>query len=222
MNTPALFAFLKALAANNRREWFNDHKEEYEAARTEFEALLQQVITRIATFDDSVRGIEPRQCTYRIYRDTRFTQDKTPYKTHFGGYINAKGKKSDHCGYYIHIEPGNCQLAGGSYCPPPPLLKALRQAVYDNMDEYRSIVEDPAFSRYFPVVGENFLKGAPKGFPKDYPYLRYLQCKEYTVYHSVPDEFFLAPSFLDETEQVFRQLKRFSDFVNYTIDEFDE
>ncbi len=221
MNIPDLFSFLKDLAANNDRTWFNAHRERYEAARTTFEQLLTVAIAHISAFDESIRGIEPKDCTYRIYRDTRFSPDKTPYKTHMGGYINARGKKSDYCGYYIHLEPGNCMLAGGSYCPPPALLRALRQSVYDNIDEFRAIVEDPAFRRYFPVVGETFLKSAPKGFPKDFPYLKYLQCKEYTVYCPVEDRFFLQADFLDRMDDIFRQLKRFADFVNYTIDELE-
>lgn len=118
MNIPVIFQFLKELSANNNREWFNSHREQYEVARSEFENLLTVIISRISLFDESIRGIEAKDCTYRIYRDTRFSEDKTPYKTHLGGYINAKGKKSDHCGYYVHLEPGNCLLAGGSYCPP--------------------------------------------------------------------------------------------------------
>ena len=221
MDIPVIFRYLKDLAANNNRDWFNAHRDAYESARSEFENLLTAVIARISTFDETIRGIEAKDCTYRIYRDTRFSQYKTPYKIHMGGYINAKGKKSDHCGYYIHLQPGNCLLAGGSYCPPPALLKALRQAVYDNIDEFRAIVEDPAFSHYFPVVGETFLKTAPKGFPKNFPYLKYLQCKEYTVNCPLSDDFFLAPDFLDRTTDIFRQMKRFADFVNYTIDDFE-
>ena len=93
--------------------------------------------------------------------------------------------------------------------------------MYDNMDEFRSIVEDPAFKQYFPIIGENFLKTAPKGFPKDYPYLKYLQCKEYTICCNVSDDFFLTPSFLDRADDIFKQMKRFADFVNYTIDDFE-
>lgn len=89
------------------------------------------------------------------------------------------------------------------------------------MAEYRSIVEDPLFKQYFPVVGETFLKTAPKGFPKDYPYLKYLKCKEYTVACSQPDHFFLESDCLDRIDDIFRQMKRFSDFINYTIDEFE-
>lgn len=92
MNVPVIFQFLKELSANNNREWFNAHRDEYENARNEFENLLTVIISRISLFDESIRGIEAKECTYRIYRDTRFTEDKTPYKNHFGGYINAKGK----------------------------------------------------------------------------------------------------------------------------------
>ena len=221
MDVAAIFQFLRELSRHNDREWFNAHKDWYKQAQADFDLLLTGVIVRIAAFDESVRGIQAKDCTYRIYRDTRFSPDKTPYKTHFGGYINAKGKKSDHCGYYVHLQPGNCMLAGGSYCPPAPLLKAMRQAVYDNIDEFRSIVEDPAFRQYFPVIGENFLKTAPKGFPKDFPYLKYLQCKEYTVYCGLPDDFFESAGFLDRMDDIFRQMKRFADFMNYTIDDFE-
>lgn len=220
MDVVSIFRFLKELSLHNNREWFNAHKEEYRCVQAEFESLLTAVISRISLFDGTIRGIQARDCTYRIYRDIRFSSDKTPYKTHFGGYVNARGKKSDHCGYYLHLENGNCMLAGGSLCLDPRVLKALRQAVYDNIDEYRAIVEDPAFRRYFPVIGETRLKAAPKGFPKDFPYMDYLKCKEFTCTCSVPDDFFLEPGFLDRTEDVFRQLKRFADFTNYTIDDF--
>lgn len=221
MNIPVIFQFLRELSANNNRVWFQAHKEEYLEAQREFEDLLTVIIARVSLFDESVAGVQAKDCTYRIYRDTRFTLDKTPYKTHFGGYINAHGKKSDHCGYYVHIENGNCMLAGGSWCLPPKVLKALRQAVYDNIDEYRGIVEDPAFKRYFPVIGETWLKTAPKGFPKDFPYIDYLKCREYICSCQVDDELFLAPDMLDRVEDILRQLKRFADFVNYTIDDYE-
>jgi len=221
MNIPIIFQFLKELSLNNNREWFNDHKDDYLKAQTEFENLLTAIIQRISLFDDEIVGIQAKDCTYRIYRDVRFSQDKSPYKLHFGGYINGKGKKSEHCGYYVHLQLGYCLLAGGSLCPPPDILKALRQSVYDNIDEYRSIVEDPAFKKYFPVIGENFLKTAPKGFPKDFKYIDYLKPKEFICSYQVPDEFFLDEKMLDNAADAFKQLKRFSDFTNYTIDEFE-
>lgn len=221
MNIPVIFHFLKEISEHNNREWFHTHKYLYEEARDEFEQLLSVIISRISLFDESIRGVHAKDCTYRIYRDTRFSPDKTPYKTHLGGYINAHGKKADHCGYYVHLEPGNCLLAGGSWCLPSKILKAVRQAVYDNMDEYRSIVEDPAFKQYFPQIGETFLKTAPKGFSKEYEYIQYLQCKDYTCCCNLPDDFFYSPDFLERTDEIFKQLKRFADFINYTIDDFE-
>lgn len=112
-------------------------------------------------------------------------------------------------------------LAGGSLCLPSNILKALRQSIYDNIDEYRSIVEDPEFQQFFPIVGEDFLKTAPKGFPKDFKYIDYLKPKEFACAYSVPDSFFLTPDILDKIEEVFRQFKRFADFTNFTIDDFE-
>ena len=221
MNPSVIFDFLKELSVNNNREWFNNHREDYDKARIEFENLLSLVISRISLFDESVKNIQPKDCTYRIYRDTRFSLDKTPYKTHFGGYINSRGKKSDHCGYYIHLEPGNSFLAGGSYCLPPKVLKAVRQSIFDNIDEYRGIVEVPNFKKYFPIVGDDFLKTVPKGFPKDFKYIDYLKCREYTCIYKVLDAFFSSSDFLQQTESIFIQFKRFADFLNYTIDDFE-
>lgn len=221
MNIPVIFQFLNNISANNNREWFNMHKDEYQLAYTEFEKFLAKVIARISLFDPSIRGIQPKDCTYRIYRDTRFSADKTPYKTHIGGYINAKGKKSNHCGYYLHIEAGKCMLAGGSLCLPSNILKAVRQSIFDNIDEFVSIVEDPAFKKYFPIIGEDFIKTAPKGFPKDFKYIKYLQCRQYTCAYMIPDNFYNSDNYMDEIENVFKQFKRFADFLNFTIDELE-
>lgn len=119
MDIPGILDFLKVLAANNNREWFQEHKAEYLSVQADFEELLAGVIARLSPWDESVAHVLPRDCTYRIYRDVRFSSDKSPYKTHIGGYINARGKKSNHCGYYLHLEPGNCMLAGGSWCILP-------------------------------------------------------------------------------------------------------
>ncbi|MDR3117830.1 MAG: DUF2461 domain-containing protein [Mediterranea sp.] len=222
MDISIVYDFLEKLASNNNREWFNKHRDEYEKARLEFEKLVAAAIDRISLFDETIWGVQVKNCTYRIYRDTRFSPDKTPYKVHMGAYINAKGKKSDYCGYYIHLQPGNSLLAGGSYCPSSELLKALRKAVYSNIDEYRSIVEDPKFKDYFPQIGYNFLKTAPKGFPKDFEHMDYLKCKEYCCDCAVPDSVFTSPNVLDRIEEISRQLKRFLDFINYSIDELND
>lgn len=221
MNIPEILDFLKRLAANNNRPWFQEHKTEYQHVQKEFEDLLSALIVRMAVIDEGVAHLQPRDCTFRIYRDIRFSPDKSPYKTHIGGYIDAKGKNALHGGYYIHLEPGNCMLAGGCWCLPSPVLKAVRRSVYDNIDEFRSIVEDPAFKRYFPVIGEEHLKTNPQGFPRDFPYPQYIRCKDYSVAYRIPDTFFDKPAYIDRIVDVFTQVKRFADFINYTVDDFE-
>ncbi len=103
----------------------------------------------------------------------------------------------------------------------PISSKAVRQSIYDNIEEFVAIVEDPEFKKYFPVIGEDFLKTAPKGFPKDFKYIDYLKCKEYVCSYNVPDDFFTRPDMLEQIDKVFRQFKRFADFINYTIDDFE-
>ncbi|MCM1108857.1 MAG: DUF2461 domain-containing protein [Clostridium sp.] len=216
-----IFDFLRDVAVHNSREWFADNRDRYEEARAEFEARVQQIINRIALFDPSVAHVTVKDSTYRFYRDTRFSPDKSPYKRHLGAYINARGKKSFHGGYYFHLEPGACMLAGGSYCLPSPQLKAVRETVEERLDEFRSIVEQPDFRACFPVIGMERLKTLPKGFPKDFPCPEYLRPKDYSVAFCVPDDLFRSEGWLDETERVFRLLKPFLDFVNEPIDDFE-
>ncbi len=120
-----IFAFLKELKAHNNREWFAEHKERYLQLKAGFEALTDELIARIGLWDEEVKGLRAKDCVYRIYRDVRFSPDKSPYKTHFGTYIcGFRGRNSGRCGYYLHLEPGNSMLAGGCYCPEPALLNA--------------------------------------------------------------------------------------------------
>jgi uncharacterized protein (TIGR02453 family) len=222
MNASLIFDFLTDLHANNDRAWFKANRAAYDKALAEFETFVADLILTLGEFDESIRHLRPKDCIYRIYRDIRFSNDKTPYKEHFGAYINAKGKKSQHGGYYIHIQPDHSMISGGAWNPAPKLLRMLRETVYENIDEYRAIVEDPAFTRYFPVIGDTFIKTAPQGFPKDFPYIKYLQPKDYCATRMVPDKFFASSKVVTNIADTARQLKRFIDFVNYTIDEYEE
>ena len=125
--------FLTQLERNNNREWFNAHKEEYRAAQQRFDKLAEQVIIGISTFDQSVAGLTAKDCTYRIYRDTRFSADKSPYKCHMGAFICPEGKKSGYAGYYLQVGPhedgypcGN-MLAAGHYTFEPQVLRIIRE-----------------------------------------------------------------------------------------------
>jgi len=220
MNIELILDFLKQLAANNEREWFNSHKELYKAASDEFDKLLTVLIARIGEFDASIRHLQPKDCTYRIYRDIRFSSDKRPYKTHMGGFISAKGKKSLHCGYYFHIEPEGSLFAGGTYGLTPKQLQEIRYSIYDSIEEYRHIIEGKQFKKYFPTIGEAQLKVNPKGFPKDFAYMDLLKPKDFTVWHFFNDSFFNQPDFIDTWVDMAKVSKPFIDFMNYTVDDF--
>ncbi len=132
MNTQIL-QFLTELRENNYREWFQDNKKRYDALKDGFTEEVQQLINRIGLFDPEIIGLEAKDCLFRIYRDIRFSPDKTPYKTHFGAYIARGGRSSERGGYYLHLEPGNSMLSGGVWMPPTPLLKKLRQEFFYGM-----------------------------------------------------------------------------------------
>lgn len=213
--------FLKEIASNNNREWFNDNKDKYVYARKAFESMVEELIPAVAAFDESVKYLTVKDCTYRFYRDIRFSPDKSPFKRHFGAYINAKGKKAFHGGYYMHLEPDNCMIAGGAYCLPNNILKAVRESICDQPETFHSIVSEKEFKSLFPIIGEEHLKTMPKGFPKDFKYPEYLKCKDYSCFTPVSNDFFNRANWLDSTTGVFRTLKPFLDFVNEAIDEVE-
>jgi len=214
--------FLRELSRNNDREWFNAHKSEYLAVKQTTDTLAATLIAEIADIDPEAAHLRVTDCTYRIYRDTRFSPDKTPYKTHIGIFVNPPyGKKSIRCGYYLHIEPGKSFICGGTACIPSPIIKGIRQSIYDNIDEYRNIVEAPDFHKAFPTVGEDFLKTAPKGFPKDWEYISYLRPRNFVIYHPLSDKEICSNDLLDKLLPYLNLIKPYIDFINYTIDEFD-
>ena len=119
-----VISFLRSLRRHNDRIWFNEHKDQYLAVKDRIEVLTARLIAGVSEFDPEASRLRPADCLYRIYRDTRFSADKTPYKTHIGIYINPPGgKKSPTCGYYLHLEPDNCLVAGGCWCPALKLLR---------------------------------------------------------------------------------------------------
>jgi len=222
-NIKDTFRFLKTLAANNDREWFNAHKEEYLAVKKYIEDLTERLLAALCEIEPEASRLSPSDCLYRIYRDTRFSADKTPYKTHIGIFINPPaGKKSERCGYYFHIEPGNCLVAGGAWCPPAPLLKEYRRSIYDNVEEYLEIINDPAFKDKIAIVGEDLLKTVPKDFPKDWEHIDLLKPRSFVVYAPVSDREILSGDVVDTAFSRFRVIKPYNDFLNYTFEEHPE
>ena len=232
MDSKLILNFLKDIIHNNNREWFQAHRAEYDAARAEFERGVKLAIGRIAGFDPEIAHVTVKDATYRFYRDTRFSPDKSPYKSHFGAYINAHGKKALRGGYYIHLEPGDCMVAVGNYWLPTNILTACRNEMMGNTEEWLKCVESQAFKTYYgapanvtPDAPQGFglakLKTCPAGFQKDWPHVQYLRLKDYCAWHRVGDDFIEGDNWMDEIEKMFRAAKPMMDFVNNVIDDYE-
>lgn len=237
MDQKSILRFLRQVMANNNRDWFHEHKKDYEAVKTEFERGVQQALERIVSFDPDIAHVQVKDCTYRFYRDTRFSPDKSPYKNHFGAYINAKSKKSLRGGYYLHLEPDHCLLAVGNYWLPTNILTSCRNEMMANTEQWLKCVESKDFLKYFDGSNEQMpweeswdqpqgfgltkLKTCPAGFPKDWPHVKYLRLKDYCAWHAVSDSFFEGDEWLDEMERIFRAVKPMMDFMNSVIDDYE-
>ena len=232
MQTQLILDFLRQVARNNDREWFHAHKALYDAARADFEKGAAQAIARIAEFDPTVAHLTVKDVTYRFYRDTRFSPDKSPYKRHFGAYICARGKKSLHGGYYIHLEPGECLIACGNYWLPTNILTACRNEIMANEEEWLRCVRNADFLRLFGEPGGEWmeseygfglemLKTCPAGFPRDYRHIAYLRMKNYCCWRRVADDFFEGDGWLDEAAAMMQTAKPMMDFMNAVIDDYE-
>ena len=210
-------AFLKQLEKNNNREWFNAHKDAYLQAMDNFNAFVSRLISGAGKFDKSVSSLTPKDCVFRIYRDTRFSKDKTPYKNHFSARIIGGDEKCGYAGYYLHLQPGASFLAGGVHMPEPDRLKGIREEISDNAAAFRKIIGDATFKKNFKEVTGEKLKTAPKGFDKEDPMLPYLQFKDLIVHHNVGDGVAVSPDFADYCLKLFKSMIPFNNFVNKPV-----
>lgn len=221
MNTKNIIRFLTELKENNNREWFAENKDWFTEVKNDFEEICKAFILAISTFDDDIKNIEAKDCIFRIYRDIRFSHDKTPYKTHFGAFVaSAGGRKSQRGGYYLHIDPAGSFVSVGVWCPPPPLLKALRQSIYDNIDEFNEIIEDSNFKNHFKQFYEqDKLKKTPTGFPKDFADAELLKLKHYLMEYKIDTDLLFSPNFINEVSEIAAIAYPLNVFLNYTVDE---
>jgi uncharacterized protein (TIGR02453 family) len=211
--------FLKQLSENNNREWFNDNRKSYETAWGEFVEFTKQFILAVASIDKGVAYLEPKDCLFRIYRDVRFSTDKSPYKSNFGAYVVKGGKKSPYAGYYVHVDPTGNFLAGGIYMPMPDILKKVRTEIYENPTDFLSIIQSPSFVKHFSELDQSDkLKTNPKDFPKDFEHIDLLRHKSYTVSKNITDSTLHSSLFMNEIIDVFKTLHPFNNFINNAID----
>jgi uncharacterized protein (TIGR02453 family) len=208
--------YLANLKNNNDRDWFNKNRKDYEAAKKEFEKFVQAAIDQIAVFEPIMKGLEASSCIFRINRDVRFSNDKSPYKAHFGAFIVKGGRKNGdkYGGYYIHIEPGNSLIAGGAHMPPSPWLTALREKIDEDPKKLLKIINDKEFIEYFGKLEGEKLKSAPRGYPADHPHLDLLKFKSYFVMAEVADKDVISPNYLNYVIKVSKAMKPLNDFVS--------
>lgn len=205
--------FLKNLEINNNREWFNENKELYLEAKDDVVSFIEDLIQEIAEFDEEILKIDPKKAVFRIYRDIRFSKNKTPYKKHFGASLGMKkGKKTS--GYYLHIEPGKSFLAGGVYQPEPSALKEIRKEISASGEEFLAILENEDFRNNFRGLSvEQKLIRIPAGFEKDNPMAEHLKLKSFTVSHPISDEQLLNKNAAKSFAKIFKSMKPLNDFM---------
>ncbi len=214
---PNILNFLNQLSENNTREWFAANKPHYDAAKADFETITARFIKEITVFDADIRGLQPRDCIFRIFRDVRFGKDKSPYKTNFGASFNKSGKKIHNAGYYFHLEPNACFIGGGIYMPEPDQLKAIRQEIYYNYDEFSAIINQKDFVRYFASINGSRLSLPPKGYPKDFAGIEILKFKDFTTLHQFNPLQYPNDQLFDYSLPIFHAMKPLNDFLNRAI-----
>jgi len=211
-------SFLKELKKNNDRDWFQENKKRYQKANQDVRDFLDALIPEIAKFDPSVRGVEAKDCMFRIYRDVRFSKNKEPYKTNLGGYITSGGRKAMKAGYYVHIEPGRSMLAGGAYMPPAEWLKAIRKEIHYNSEELHKVIRSKTFKENFGELEGERLKTSPRDYPADHPEIELLRMKSLTAFHELKDSQLKSADFGKHATKVFKALKPLNDYLNMAMD----
>lgn len=220
MNAEAILKFLKSLSRNNDREWFEKNKETYVELKTGFEAFVGEVLTEMIAFDPSLSGLDPKRLTYRIYRDVRFSKDKTPYKTNMSAAISSGGKTMGIPGYYFQLEPGGKSfVAAGMYMPEAETLSKIRQEIDYNGERLQKILKEPKFKKlYSGLWTGDALKSVPKGYAKDHPHIELLKLKSFLVEHPFTDEEATSKTFKKKLIDSMRTAQPLIEFLKEGLD----
>jgi len=212
--------FLSELRINNNKEWFDQNRGRYEESRKQVLFLTELVIHEVGKFDPEIVGLTAKDCVFRIFRDVRFSHDKTPYKVNMGSFIARGGRKSMGAGYYFHIEPGGSFVGGGSYCPPADSLKALRTEIFDHPDEFKKLIYSDSFRKTYPEMYDDKLKTPPKGFPKEFPDVDLLKYKSYAFTSRIDDSVVTSEAYVGKIIDAFKELAPVNRFLNTAIDKW--
>lgn len=220
MLQPTTLRFLKDLKANNSKPWFDANRRTYEAAKADFIQLIAQLIGGLNEMDPAIAEseLEARKCVFRINRDVRFSNDKSPYKTNFGAWFNKGSKALNSAGYYLNVEPGNSFVAGGLYMPDAALLATIRQEIDYNLPAFKTLLNSPAFRRHFNGLSrDEMLSRPPKGYAADNPTIEYLKLKSFTASHPLPDEALTQPGLSKHVLGAFDALRPLVTYLNAAL-----
>jgi uncharacterized protein (TIGR02453 family) len=212
---PDALAFLRALKRNNRREWFKPRKERYETlVQSPMAALVERFANDFRRFAPDLVA-SPKTSLYRIYRDTRFSENKTPYKTHVAAVFPCRGlPKHQGAGLYFHVSPDEVWIGGGMYAPDTSQLQTIREHIAANLRRFRVIVESPGFRRTVGELEGDRLLRVPRGFPKDHEAAEYLRYRQFLAGREQPPSFATSPRFYAGVLKVFRQVAPLVTFLN--------
>lgn len=219
MNTKFMMDYLSALSMNNNREWYHANKDDYKKANAEFEKLLQELILGIGKFDSSVLQNNPKDLTFKLVRDTRFSHDKSPYNPAFRAHISSKGKLPVPVGYYVMIKPGGQSFLGGGLFADmfKDATTRIRDYIVQNGGEWERILHEPEFDKYFTIRGRA-LKNVPRGYDKEHPQAEYLKFKSWYVEYPLEDEVWNhGEEFPAKAAEIFRIMKPFNDYLNRAL-----
>ncbi len=222
MNTQMILDYLTQLSANNNREWYHAHKAEYQAANAQFEELIQALMLRIGEFDSSILGHAPKELTFKLVRDTRFSHDKSPYSPAFRAHISSMGKLPIPVGYYLMIKPGGQSFLGGGLFADmfKDATRMVRDYISEHGGEWEEIITAPSFQERF-TVGGSALKNVPAGYEKEHPQAEYLKYKSWYLEYSVQDKDLTdGDLFLAKAADIFRLMKPFNDYLNNALTGF--
>ena len=222
MNTQMILDYLTQLSANNNREWYHTHKAEYQVANAQFEELIQALMLRIGEFDGSILGHAPKELTFKLVRDTRFSHDKSPYSPAFRAHISSMGKLPIPVGYYLMIKPGGQSFLGGGLFADmfKDATRMVRDYISEHGGEWEEIITAPSFQERF-TVGGSALKNVPAGYEKEHPQAEYLKYKSWYLEYPVQDkELTDGDLFLAKAADIFRLMKPFNDYLNNALTGF--
>lgn len=222
MNTEIILRYLSDLEAHNEREWYHANKAQYQAANREFENMIQALIIEIGKTDCSILHNIPKELTFKLVRDTRFSNDKSPYNPTFRAHISSKGKLPIPVGYFLVIRPGNRSFLGGGLFADmfKDATTMIRDYIVEHGDEWQEIITDPLFTKYFTVKGEA-LKKVPQGYNDQHPHAEYLKYKSWYLEYTVTDEQVLEEGFISLATEVFVAMQQFNAFLNRALEMFE-